>query len=192
MSGAKKTKWPYIIVLLALGLGLSFYAFWQIKWRETLSAPTSILKSMPEFELIALKDGALIDRSTFFNRSSNSSGIFWHLWATWCAPCLREIPEIIAFAQKNPNLTFSLVAIRDEKEDIERFLASYANRWPSNIVFFREEKGIEERSPHMQSLGVRQLPETFIFSPAGKALWKFSGAQEWGLPYYQQKLDRLL
>ncbi len=49
-----------------------------------------------------------------------------HLWASWCAPCLNEIPELIAYAKKNKNgVQFIVVSLDESSEALAKFLKSF-------------------------------------------------------------------
>ncbi|AGH96101.1 thiol:disulfide interchange protein tlpA [Pseudobdellovibrio exovorus JSS] len=48
-----------------------------------------------------------------------------HLWASWCGPCVNEVPELIEFAHKNPEVTFIVVSLDEESEDIAKFMKSF-------------------------------------------------------------------
>ncbi len=55
-----------------------------------------------------------------------------HLWASWCAPCVNEVPELIEFAhrvsknnQKNLKIIFIAVSLDDSPEELNKFLKSF-------------------------------------------------------------------
>lgn len=57
---------------------------------------------------------------------TNKKIIYIHLWASWCGPCLNEIPELIHYAKKhNDEVKFFLISLDDSKEDLEKFLKSF-------------------------------------------------------------------
>lgn len=51
--------------------------------------------------------------------------IIIHLWASWCAPCVNEVPELIAYSKKNHDIKFVIVSLDDNQEDIAKFLKSF-------------------------------------------------------------------
>lgn len=48
-----------------------------------------------------------------------------HLWASWCGPCVNEVPELVAFSKKNQDVMFVIVSLDDYQDDIEKFLKSF-------------------------------------------------------------------
>lgn len=68
-------------------------------------------------------DKALIDSADVINI---------HFWASWCAPCVNEVPELIEFAKrvsikndKNLKVLFLTVTLDDTPEDLNKFLKSF-------------------------------------------------------------------
>lgn len=75
----------------------------------------------------------LVTDNRFFDSTKT---IYVHLWASWCAPCLNEIPELITFAKKNKDKAyFVLVSLDDSKEDLAKFLKSFPEM--NEQLFFR-------------------------------------------------------
>jgi len=81
-------------------------------------------------------------------------------WATWCVPCVQEIPEIAAFQRDHRDVVVIGIAI--DAEDVPkttRFAAKVGLDYPLVISDARVEKQLEPP---------KGLPTTRIYDPAGK------------------------
>ena len=98
--------------------------------------------------------------------------IFLNFWATWCKPCLAEMPSIdrAALALADKNVIF--IAASDEK--------------PDKVRAFREKNNyrfkLVSTKADLSTLGVYALPATFIFDENGNLVYKETGAREWDSP----------
>jgi len=89
-----------------------------------------------------------------------------NLWATWCAPCLREMPELQAYADAQGSEGVQVVGIAlDDATAVRAFLDRHAITYP-NLV----------DAPGLADAGVRLgnpngvLPYTLLVSPEGRVL----------------------
>jgi thiol-disulfide isomerase/thioredoxin len=90
-----------------------------------------------------------------------------NFWATWCVPCIQEIPEIAAFRRDHPEVVILGVAL--DAEDVvktRQFAAKVGHDYPLVISDDAVEK---------QLGSVRALPTTRIFDPAGKLVYDKPG-----------------
>lgn len=88
-------------------------------------------------------------------------------WATWCAPCIQELPNVIDTYEKYKDDGFEIIGISldDEKEALTSFLAERdAMTWPQ--VF--DGKGWESEVGALY--GVEAIPATFLLDREGKII----------------------
>jgi len=118
-------------------------------------------------------DGLPIDLSQFKGKT-----VFLNFWATWCKPCLREMPSIQRAMEKlkEENIVF-LFASDENPEQIEKF--KKRNPYPFHYV----------QVENMEALNIMALPATFIFDAEGKLVFSDMGAREWDDP---SNLDLIL
>lgn len=172
------------LLIVAL-LGLTFlYASYERKVFYGSSADNSapVLKVLPEFNVNDVATNATIKSTDFV---AASAGTFVHIWGTWCAPCEKEMPEFLSYAGKvqDTGVKFLLVAVNDEEAKIKKFLTRFPNI-PKNVTFV-----IDKENRVMDQLGTLKVPETFLFSSAGKHINKFIGPQDWLSESYVTRLS---
>ena len=91
-----------------------------------------------------------------------------NFWATWCGPCIREIPELMSFADRHLGRA-QVVGIAFEKtpiDEIRSFVARFGVNYPVLII------GEEPLVP-MEPL--KGLPSTFLISPQGQVVHSHVG-----------------
>jgi len=83
-------------------------------------------------------------------------------WATWCPPCLEEIPELISFHDRHKDSDAVVVGINMENKDRQQ-LAEFID---DNLMSYP----VVPMSDDMPLLGdVPGLPTTYLLDPSGKA-----------------------
>ena len=94
--------------------------------------------------------------------------IFINFWATWCKPCLQEMPSIKKAMEilKNENIVY-LFASDEAVEQIEKF----KNNHPYPFQYVKAE--------NMEVLNIMALPTTYIYSPQGKLVFSEMGYRKW-------------
>lgn len=173
------------ILLIAALLGLTYlYASYERKVFYGSSADNSapVLKVLPEFNVTNVESKAVIKSNDFL---AGSTGVFVHIWGTWCAPCEKEMPEFLAYAAKvqDTGVKFLLIAVNDEEMKIKKFLTRFPNI-PKNVTF-----AIDKENRVMDQLGTLKVPETFLFNSTGKHINKFIGQQDWLSESYVTRLS---
>lgn len=104
-------------------------------------------------------------------------------WATWCPPCLDEIPELNEFHEEHHKKDAVVLGINFEEVDkdyLKSFIDEYFISYP---VFIGE---LKRNSPFGQIIG---LPTTFIVSPEGKVVERKVGGitKQWIESIMQQR-----
>lgn len=126
-----------------------------------------------------------------------------HFWATWCPPCITEIPALKQLVQDfagEPDFDVIMIAVGDEPQNVEEFLGSIAP-----MALFDPSWDIARR------YGTRKLPETYLVvggrvveaesqirlrRETGMKLDgdspRWVGQTDWGDPQIRQELQRIL
>ena len=101
--------------------------------------------------------------------SSNLSGqwVMINYWADWCPPCLKEMPELVAFAEANKDVNvFAFNFDQLEGEDLDYEIKKFGVDITSILSHPRDIWGIESPAT---------LPATYFINPKGeivKSLFK--------------------
>ncbi len=107
--------------------------------------------------------------------------ILLHFWATWCAPCIEELPKLINLAESEPEkVTIIAIAVNDKSKDIQRFLSKTTSNIPNNFII-----GLDpDKSISKDIYGTIQLPETYILTSDLILLEKIIGSKDNWDDYY--------
>ena len=104
----------------------------------------------------------------------NGKVVLLNFWATWCAPCRKEMPELSALQTDLGGDTFQVVTV-----------ATGRNPLPAMKKFF-DEIGIDNlplhtdaRQSFARSMGVLGLPVTLIMDPSGNEIARLQGEADW-------------
>lgn len=89
-------------------------------------------------------------------------------WATWCGPCLREMPEFDAFSRSRSDVTVLGLAYEEiDAEALRAFLVEHPVSYPIAIV--------DVFSPPADFPAPRGLPMTWLIGPDGSVARRFLG-----------------
>jgi thiol-disulfide isomerase/thioredoxin len=114
------TGWRLWVTVVVLGFLIgTALAWWTNRAQESAPGPESALgvgQSRPDFSLVDL-DGARVEAGDFAGRA-----MLVNFWATWCAPCRREMPVLQA-ASKRHGEALAVVGIAlDDPEPVASFV----------------------------------------------------------------------
>jgi len=107
--------------------------------------------------------------------------VLLNLWATWCAPCVKELPSLDALAgQLGDRVTVLAVSQDMQPEKVGPFVA--ARNLHRLKPYTDPEMGL--------SLGYQvNLPTTILFDSKGHEVWRVSGAMDWAAPETRKLVD---
>ncbi len=109
-----------------------------------------------------------------------------HFWATWCPPCVEEIPALSRFWDKyrgRSDIALFAISVDKDWKTIDAFSAKNPNRLP----LYRDPSSVTS-----QRFGTTQYPETYITNRNGRVLYRVQGAVSWDDPDVRQRIEQLL
>ncbi len=158
----------------AFRLALLFVLLITLACSSSKEKPESAI-TLTNIELTSLS-GEKINLSDYEGKT-----VFVNFWATWCRPCIKEMPSI-ASLQRNlagKNIEF-FFASDEEVEKILKFKESRA----MNLNFVRVE--------NPEALGIEALPTTFIFDGNGGLVFSEVGFRKWDDPATIDMVTKLI
>jgi thiol-disulfide isomerase/thioredoxin len=94
-----------------------------------------------------------------------------NLWATWCAPCVKELPTLDALADRNG--APQVIALSQDTSAPDQVRAFLEKRKIGLEAFQDSEMALPA------ALGTQILPTTILYGSDGKEIWRFSGDLDW-------------
>ena len=157
----------YFIILLLIA---PFHTSQALSFSEMID---SVKQFMPWYESVPEVTFTLTDTqgSVFTEKNTRGKYLVVNFWATWCTPCLKEIPAFVEFYNKNSNhveilgLDYEPVNLPVINEFVERFSINYP------IILYTDTND-SEYSKFGEIVG---MPTTLIYSPDGELIRTFMG-----------------
>jgi cytochrome c biogenesis protein CcmG/thiol:disulfide interchange protein DsbE len=137
--------------------------------------PGNIGKAAPQF---VMSDGTrTVDLSKFRGRV-----VLLNLWATYCAPCIEELPSLLALQKKMPDIAVVAVSMDQDPDVYRKFLVDHH----VDVLTVRDGE------MKVNALyGTVQIPETYVIDRQGVLRRKFVGAQDWTKPEIMDFLRKM-
>lgn len=109
-----------------------------------------------------------------------------HFWATWCPPCVEEIPALSRFwdnYRTRSDIGLYAISVDKDWKTIEEFM----KKNPSAIPLFHDPGATTAKR-----FGTTQYPETYVVNDKGRVLFRVQGAVGWSDPEFRSRIDQLL
>jgi thiol-disulfide isomerase/thioredoxin len=96
--------------------------------------------------------------------------VFLNIWATWCPPCVAELPGIQSLADRlgGDQVVFALVSSQDAQE-----IRDFASRHKITLPLYTAGTGVP------RVFATEYIPATFIINPQGEVAYKHVGGKDW-------------
>jgi cytochrome c biogenesis protein CcmG/thiol:disulfide interchange protein DsbE len=155
-----------LVVSLAVGIVLAgFVAVLAIGAADGDEDDTSALIGRPAPPVV----GTSLDGEPFDIDDHRGTWVLVNYFAAWCPPCVEEHPELIAFDEAHDeagDVELVSVVFDDDEQDVRTFFDENGGDWP---VLVEGTDGVAV------DWGVLTVPETFLVSPQGIVVHRFTG-----------------
>jgi len=110
-----------------------------------------------------------------------------NLWATWCGPCIKELPTLDRLAAREGGrlqvITLSQDSDGDEGTARAKVDAFFTEKGYRNIT-----RHVDAENMFMTELGIGNLPTTILYDADGREVWRYEGDAEWDGPVAEKLL----
>ncbi|PZX53067.1 peroxiredoxin [Algoriphagus ratkowskyi] len=95
--------------------------------------------------------------------------VLLHFWATWCKPCIEEMPELERVRPLLEKENFQLLLVSEESAET---IKAYEKKSNFDLEFLRYDGALSD-------LKIYALPATFVFNEKGEKVREISGKMNW-------------
>ena len=142
---------------------------------------SNITSNISDLESLQLKSSFFDLEENNIELSEFNGKIVISYWATWCAPCIKEMPSIKRAEEILEDYGYTFLLVSDET--ISK-ISNFKNEMNFNLKFLKSNKSFE-------SLGVYAMPTSYIFNENGEIVETFVGVIEWDSEEIITKLKML-
>jgi thiol-disulfide isomerase/thioredoxin len=125
--------------------------------------------------------GTSHDLSEFAGR-----GVVLNLWATWCVPCVAELPALADLARRSANTGIAVVPLSSDRGGapvVQRFLSAHDLTLPV---------WLDPKGEIGHALGARGIPTTLVIDRQGRERARLEGAADWASAATLARLRELI
>jgi thiol-disulfide isomerase/thioredoxin len=110
-------------------------------------------------------------------------GLVVNFWATWCAPCVTEMPALDMLAERGAKHGFRVVALSADREGTPIVRKFFAVNAIKNL-----QVALDKTSRVARAVGVSALPTTVLYDASGREVGRVVGVADWESPEVLQFL----
>jgi len=168
---------------LRLALGTGAAAFVTARAAQAEVSPALIKGAMARFKLTTpskpMPDLAFLGADNQPMRLADLTGKvrLVNLWATWCAPCVKEMPSLNRLQAALPKDKFVVLPISLDGPSKAKVAPFYKDKHLDSLGIY-----YDKNRKAMSVLGVSLLPTSILIDPAGREVGRIEGDADWDTP----------
>jgi len=178
-----------ILLAAAVLLGAAIWAIFAQRSSENASTPplTGWMKNFtptpdagpaPQDPLIA-QSGKELRLGDFRSRT-----VLVNFWATWCAPCVREMPSLLRLQKARAGKDFAVLAVSQDLKGWAAILPFLVRHQFDGLPVVHDPRGALARA-----LGIGGIPTTVLVGRDGRIIGRLAGIAEWDSPEARALID---
>jgi thiol-disulfide isomerase/thioredoxin len=170
-----------LLMITFLLVAFSAIADWQQPALSHNLTPVKKIVPASDFELLDMDDNKI--------RLSDYRGkvVLLNFWATWCPPCIREMPSMERLHQQVSADDFKVLAV-NQMEDVDQVFA-FTGQLEVDPTF---EILFDSTSKVSHDYAVRGLPTTYLIDKQGNIRYRAVGGREFNHPEVVKIIDQLI
>ena len=125
-----------------------------------------------------------LDRQAYKLEYNDRTVTLVHFWASWCTPCLQEMPGLQALQDRYSDNQLRVIAIAaDSHNAVKKYISEH------NINL---EILIDQYGSALHAFNVKALPSSFVVNKEGKISHLVTGSLHWNNPMILRVIHKLL
>jgi peroxiredoxin len=164
-------KFNYRAVILVFLAAAVLLVFWALKQKDSFILDTlKVGRPAPNFEFPGL-DGKIVSLADYRGKV-----VLVNIWATWCPPCIDEMPSMEKLYNELKGEDFEILAVSIDAQGIKSvapFMKAYKLSFPALIDTAGTIKNLYKATG---------IPESFIIDKEGILIKKIIGPLDWATP----------
>lgn len=126
-------------------------------------------KVAPNFSWIEKEDTVSLE-------DFNGKIVFINFWASWCGPCIREMPTLSEISEEYIIEDFKMIGINVFEKNIERSI-KYLQTYPVSYTIIEGDDAIVKAFEKAEGSEIKGIPTTYILNREGRIIEKIVGSR---------------
>ena len=148
----------------------------------------------PKANQFKSQEGYMAPRFSLRNLKGNMEGLDDHLgkvivvnfWATWCVPCVKEMPSFESLYRRYRSQGLTLLAVSLDKGDSTK-VQEFADKYKLSFPILLDTEGVAEKLYPSFS-----IPFTYVVDKQGRVVARVDGAKNWESSETFEAVEHLL